>query len=182
MSINNNVLKENIEKIFVETGSYLGTTIQTALNFGASKVYSIELSKKYYNICNKKFKNNNKVELYLGDSSVRLKDVLEKIDEKCTFWLDGHWSKSDTALGDKPCPLIEELNIIKNHHIKNHIIMVDDMRQWRDNQWPYNELKNIEPVKESEIVKLIKEINPNYEITYHQGHKPNDILVAKIKK
>ena len=46
----------------------------------------------------------------------------------------------------------------------------------------YNELKNIEPVKESEIVKLIKEINPNYEITYHQGYKPNDILVAKIKK
>lgn len=169
--------KENFAKYpnpyFIETGSFLGDGIRQALDAGFDKIVSIELSDKYHQICEFKFQNNNNVEILKGDSYKILPSVINKINDKITFWLDGHYSCEDTALGDHWSPLIQELDVIKSHHIKDHVIMIDDMRCW--------ELPNpVHGFFKDDIINKLLEINPDYKFTYEDGIEKNDILVAHI--
>ena len=168
---------ENFKKytnpVFIETGSFMGDGIQQALDAGFNRVISIELSEKYYNICKERFKEDPRVSIYKGDSYKILPEIISQIDEKITFWLDGHHSCGDTALGDYWAPLIQELDSIKNHHIKKHTILIDDMRCWK--------LPNpVHGFDESDIIKKLKEINSDYKLIFIDGGEPEDILVAII--
>jgi predicted nucleic-acid-binding Zn-ribbon protein len=163
--------------IFIETGTFTGKGVDAAIDAGFKKIISIELSEYFFLNCKKKFKNNKNVELYLGDSSKLLPNILDKINEPITFWLDGHWSGGNTACGDKPVPLYDELMAIKSHPIKTHTILIDDIRLVKSKA---NEFKDIEFDFEG-LKKIIKSINKNYEISFLNGRVDNDILVAKIK-
>lgn len=171
MPITLNNLKPFTGKVFVETGSYRGDGIQNAIDAGFETIYSIELSDKYYDHCLRRFKDNHSVKLFLGDSSKILFDVIKDIDGQITFWLDGHYSCGDTALGEKVCPLVEEFDAIKRHHIKNHIILVDDLRCWS---------KDREGFDTEDIKGMILEINSKYKFTLVDGLIPGDILAAQI--
>jgi len=70
---------------------------------------------------------DGKLKLINGDSVKELKKLLKTIDEPCCFWLDAHAGASKYARGDIDVPLLNELEVIKNHHIKNHIIAIDDI-------------------------------------------------------
>lgn len=166
--------KYNKNSIFIETGSYLGDGIYQALYSGYDKIISIELSNKLYLHCKNRFINHSNVMLYNGDSSDILGELLEDIDVPVTFWLDGHYSSGMTQRGKLMSPLMEELDIIKNHHINNHTILIDDMRCWKKEDPDYN-------FGEKEIKDKIKQINKKYTIEYIDGFIPNDILVADIK-
>ena len=92
-------------------------------------------------------------------------NIIHDIDEKITFWLDGHEFYQ--------IPLLEELIAIKNHKIKDHIIMIDDVRMFDSPEW------NI--IGHDNVIKLIMDINKSYKITYHNSpHGINDILIAKV--
>jgi hypothetical protein len=76
---------------------------------------------------------------------------------------------------------MDELTAIKNHHIKNHTIMIDDVRLFADGvdkQIPY---------KIEDIKNFIVSINPEYKFTYEEGFTDkergiyNDILVAYVE-
>lgn len=169
--------KENFEKypndVFIETGSYLGDGIQQALDAGFKNIISIELSDKYYNISKNRFINNTNVTVIKGDSFKVLPDLIKNINCPITFWLDGHHSCGDTALGEYWTPLMQELEVIKNHHVKNHTIMIDDMRCW--------ELPNeVHGFYKEDIFNKLRDINPYYIFTYEDGGVKNDILVANI--
>lgn len=69
---------------------------------------------------------NNSIHLINKDSVAGLKELLTQIDEPCCFWLDAHAGAAKYAKGPKDVPLLDELEIISNHHIKNHIIAIDD--------------------------------------------------------
>lgn len=158
-------------QVFVETGSYQGDTTYNASLCNFKEVHSIELSDFYHSIVKTRFENNPNVHIHLGSSSDILGSVIENINEKIIFWLDGHYSGGNTAKGDKYCPLEEELNWIKSHKIKNHVIMIDDIRL-AGTEW-------ILPL--DSIKKLIKEINENYEFEMIDTDLgKNDILIAKI--
>ena len=131
MSTKNNLFKKYMNSIFIETGSYVGNGIQEALDANFNEIYSIELSDKYFSICKERFKNNKNVHLIKGDSSEVLFDVIKNFNEKITFWLDGHYSQGDTALGKTWSPLMMELDIIKSHRLNTHTIMIDDLRCWK---------------------------------------------------
>lgn len=163
--------------IFVETGSHVGGGIDNALSAGYQKIYSIELAEKFYNFCKNKYKNNNKVYLLHGDSSKKLNEILNQINEPVTFFLDGHYSfDNDTAKGDKVSPMMEELNIIGNHHIKNHTIIMDDVRLW-EKTYGFN----LEQIKEK-VLNINKDYKFILEDTYQDGKIwfEKDILIARI--
>ena len=63
-----NVFKNHINEVFIETGSYTGDGIFSALECGFSKIISIEISPKYYSLCCRRFQNNKNVEVIFGDS------------------------------------------------------------------------------------------------------------------
>lgn len=164
MPIKFSTLKKYLSDAFVETGSYYGDGIDASINAGFTSIYSIELSDKYFNICKNRYAENNRVHLVHGDSGLILYDVIKDIDTRITFWLDGHYSGEDTACGMANNPALLELGLIKNHHIKNHIILIDDLRTYND----------------SELRAKILEINEGYKFYYEDGHCPKDILVAML--
>ena len=97
----------------IETGTYLGDTIE-AMKHNFKRLYSIELSQKLYKKACKRFENDIHIKLYQGDSKDVLPVILEEINEKTLFWLDGHYSAGITAKADKDTPILEELEAIYN--------------------------------------------------------------------
>ena len=131
------------------------------------------MADKYYDYCELLFSQNPNVQIIKGDSYKILPDIIKDINVPITFWLDGHHSCGDTGLGDYWTPLIQELEGIKNHPIKTHTIMIDDMRCWLDPN-PVNGFYT------PDIINKLNEINPNYKLTYEDGAQKDDILVAHI--
>jgi hypothetical protein len=157
--------------VFVETGALVGDGIQSALNAGYDKVYSIELYDDFYNFSKERFRNTNSVEVIKGDSAIVLGDIIKNINEPITFWLDGHFSGEGTGFGVSEFPILEELQHIKSHHINTHTILIDDIRCWKN----YSETLNFE-----RVVDFLKTINPEYKFYTADGHINDDILICKI--
>ena len=178
MSLNSRILQRFKSGMFVETGSYIGLGIIAAIDVGFPQIRSIELSERYFDICTERFKKNSNIKIFQGDSSLILFDVIKDIKEKITFWLDGHYSGGNTAMGQQSSPLLLELEQIKRHDIKDHIILINDLRCWsKDNP----EIG----FGEEEIKEKLYEINSNYKILHEDGvHDEHvfkdDILVAII--
>jgi len=164
------LFRKYINPVFIETGSYLGDGIQQAIDAGFKKIYSIELSRNFYTHCCDRFEKNEIVHCICGDSGEKLFEVMEEQNEQITFWLDGHYSGGDTAIGPENTPLLRELEAIKRHPIKTHTILIDDLRGW------IRELRGFDTL---DLMKKILEINPDYVFTLEDGFIPNDILVAK---
>ena len=165
--------RQNLNNFFIETGSYHGDGIQQALDAGFKHVVSIELSPKYHALCRQRFREQSNVHLFLGDSFKVLPRILENLKQRATFWLDGHHSGGDTALGEHWAPLMQELEVIGNHSIKDHTILIDDMRCWKH----FNPAHGFQT---EDLLKKLKAINPDYSFTYADGHEEQDILVARV--
>lgn len=159
-----------LNPVFIETGSSQGDGIQAAINSGFNEIHSIESVEKYFRYCENRFVDYDYVFTWWGLSEYYLPFLLSDIDSRCTFWLDAHYSGGDT---EESYPLILELNGIKKHHIKDHTILIDDMRlfktEWKDLDY-----------KEKDIKNLLLSINKNYNLSYEFGIVENDILVASI--
>lgn len=172
------VLSRHSNSIFIETGSFMGGGILSALQCEIPKIYSIEIHKPFYEFCKATFQPEGQVRLYSGDTCSMLPQILEEIEGPATFWLDAH-KEPGAVVGDKDVPLLEELDIIAGHKIKNHTILIDDMGQldiptsmgWQD-------------IKIEDITDRVYAINKEYEISYEAqfGAKEGDyhILVAKV--
>jgi hypothetical protein len=177
-------------KIFVETGTYLGDTVQLALNAGFEYVHTIEVDQGMYDKCHARFKDNPNVKLWLGDSVDIIPQIADQLIEPATFWLDAHASGPLQGGRYAPCPLVLELEAIygkkklrftergsemfrEKSSIDTHTIMIDDRRLLGSAEWGY--------VQEKQIMDLLFAINPNYKIHYLDGHQANDIICATVK-
>jgi len=142
---------------FVETGTHYGGTIDN-INDTFNQIYSIELSELHYNFCKNKFYNEPKINLILGDSSIKLKEIVTQLNDNCIFFLDGHWSGGNTAKGLKDCPIIEELESIQNNFNKQALIIIDDFRLFGtkfNENWENISINKIENILQSKIIKKI---------------------------
>lgn len=136
--------------LFFETGTHKGDGVSIALNIGFNEVVSVEILPEFYQACLLKFEEQikeNKVHLFLGDSNVLMNEMLELVKEPSLIFLDGHFNDGT--------PLWGELEILKNHFIKNHTIIVDDMPNYFGNGMAVKE-------------KLL-EINPDYLFEYEDS-------------
>lgn len=112
---------------FIETGSYIGDGIQSALNAGFNKIYSYELAPVYYEQTKKRFLNEAKLSLFFGDSRTLLKELLKTNKSKILFWLDAHFSGGDTEGGGLEETLEKELSVIKESDVSDFVLLIDDM-------------------------------------------------------
>ncbi len=122
-------------KTFIETGTYEGRTLN-ALKYHFEQLYSIELSEQLFARARKKFKRYSHMTLLQGDSSRVLAELLPQINTPCLFWLDAHYSYGNTAKGDVSSPVLAELTHIFNHPIQNHVILIDDARDFGTGDYP----------------------------------------------
>ncbi|MBC7864694.1 MAG: hypothetical protein IAF38_17100, partial [Bacteroidia bacterium] len=116
-------------QILVETGTYKGDMME-AQKRNFRSLFSIELSEEFYNECCQKFKKDKHVHLLLGDSGTMMAEVMKKINEPAIFWLDGHYSGGNTALGNTQCPIFGEIDAIFNEKGTDHILLIDDARDF----------------------------------------------------
>jgi predicted O-methyltransferase YrrM len=162
--------------IFVETGTYLGQTVElvrlSTRHF--RKIFSVELDKTLAETAKNMFKSDTRINIVEGDSVDAIKSIAstEGVENPITFWLDAH--ASGPLVGGKtgPCPLREELKAIKETGRIDHTIFIDDRRLFGSAEWG--------GVSEKEIMDLLSEINPNYTIIHLNGEQPNDIICATV--
>lgn len=165
---------------FVETGTYLGQTVELARRATIdgeteifSKIDSVELDKKLFSNASEYFSFDQRVVIRLGDSVDLMREICKELkEEPATFWLDAHASGPLPGGKTGPCPLIEELNAIKETGRKDHTIFIDDRRLFGSAEWG--------GVKESDVMALVREINPDYNIVYLNGEIENDVICATV--
>lgn len=159
---------KNGVNIFVETGTYKGGGIEKALEAGFNKIYSCDINQEAVENANNRFSNQN-VTVINQPSQEALKLFFNEINERCMVFLDGHFMPYDendenrgfgedtVKNGLPPCPLMEELDIIANHHIKNHVILIDDYQCF--GTWVFG------GITLDQVNKKIFDINTNYRST-----------------
>ena len=113
-------------EVFIETGTHLGDMVN-AMRGDFRKIYSIELSEKYHAAAVHRFRRYNHVSILLGDSGVVLPDLINQVAAPTLFWLDGHHSGGNTALGDEVTPIFKELDAIFKLR-QPWVVAIDDAR------------------------------------------------------
>ena len=141
----------------IETGTHLGETcINVSKDF--KKIYTMEISERYFKLSIMNFQKYgiNNVEIFLGDSSKILPQLLQILNENLFFWLDGHWSMGDTGRGEKDSPLLEEIQSIveycKNKKTKS-IIVIDDVRIFGKQGWEDISFESVRSIAGNFIIK-----------------------------
>jgi hypothetical protein len=136
--------KYKYTKVFVETGTYMGDTIE-ALKTHFERLYSIELNQELATKAVQRFAGHPHISIMQGDSALQLTSILSTVETPVVFWLDGHYSSEFqvgseyivTGKGEKNTPVLEELAQIAEHKIKNHAILIDDAREFNGtNDYP----------------------------------------------
>lgn len=181
--INKNILPSKEFNVFVETGTFIGETLQN-VNSYFEEVHSIELSENFYVTAVNNFKKHKNIYLHFGDSSKVLPEVIKHIQKDTIFFLDGHWSNGNTAKGEKDCPLLEELKILYDEFAYSSIIIIDDYKLFgtKENEdWSYISVENILKIVVNRLVNL--EINNNRLVLY-MGSEPigevKCLLISKV--
>lgn len=161
-------------KIFIETGTFLGDTVEYFKNKFHS-IISIELSEDLSNKAIKRFENDKQVQIIQGDSSKILLSLTSTINEPVLFWLDGHYSSEffvkdefiRTAKGESNTPITRELEIILANW-DSPVILIDDARLFNGT----NDYPSINAIK-----KQVNETGKSFTIQVN-----NDIIQVIPKK
>ena len=68
--------------------------------------------------------------LWHEDSAAVLPEVLNHVDSRCLFWLDGHYSEGITSRGSLDTPIVEKLKHIFFASVPPHLIVIVDARSF----------------------------------------------------
>jgi hypothetical protein len=116
----------NIDTL-IETGTFIGDTVMACAPHFKS-IFTIELSNDLFISAQEKFSSLKHVRVLHGDSGHILPELLDKLNSRALFWLDAHYSLGVTAKSKQNTPIIDELKQILSHHVKDHVILIDDAR------------------------------------------------------
>ncbi len=108
----------------VETGTYYGEMI-AAVGKHFQRIYSIELDARLAKLAQQRFLGNAQVQIIEGDSHEIVPRLLQRIDERCLWWLDAGYCGWVGELGN-PNRLGSELNSILSDRRFNHTVLMDD--------------------------------------------------------
>jgi hypothetical protein len=140
--------------VFVETGTFFGDTT-AAVARDVRRAVTIELSPELARRARERFATRANVTVLEGDSGELLPDLLSTLEEPALFWLDGHYSAGVTARGPEETPVRTELEAILAHSIKQHVILIDDARDFTGGAYP----------SLSEIEEVVRRAGDAYELT-----------------
>ena len=111
---------------FIETGTFKGKSSSWAAKF-FKEVITIENSKELFESTSKNLAEYKNISCLYGNSSKELAKVVSKLSQPAIFWLDAHWCGGSTYGNNDPCPLLEEIRVVKQSGL-NHILLIDDAR------------------------------------------------------
>lgn len=123
--------------ILIETGTYQGDMIK-AIKDHFQCIHSIELNDLLHHNAKEKFKELDHIHIHHGNSGEILSSIIHNINNPAIFWLDGHYSGTNTSRAKTDTPVIEELKQIFQVSQHNHAILIDDARCFNGtNDYPH---------------------------------------------
>lgn len=150
--------KDNLPKIYIETGTYKGHSTKSFAEV-FDHVYTIEIKEELMNEAKEYCKEYDNITYLHGPSPKVLNDLLPTLTEDYVIFLDAHHSGGDTGLDEKygahGTPLEEELGIISNY-TKDSLIVIDDCVDLGSYNYPTRE----------KLTQTMKSINGNYEVDF----------------
>src|SRR5919197_4861798 len=94
-------------KVFVETGTYEGDSLQAATDF-FDELHTIELSDELFARAAERFEGSPQVQVHHGSSPDVLGELSGRLRRRSVlYWLDAHWCGEDSARGEVECPLLD---------------------------------------------------------------------------
>ncbi len=120
---------------FVETGTHEGITTGFMAPL-VKRAISIELAPQYHEKAKLFLAEYPNIELHLGDSADLMPSIVASLQGVSVYWLDGHYSGGQTALGHRVSPLLEEIVAIFTHGEDNAVILIDDVRLFDGVEYP----------------------------------------------
>lgn len=130
---------------FIETGTWYGDAVQAAFNVGMT-AESCELNDKFYMITKDRFEHQKEIRIYQLPSYKFLPIAHSK--RKSIFWLDAHLpdlyvhNENQRPIKESiKYPLEVELELIsKKENFSKSIIVIDDMRIYRNDEFENGKL------------------------------------------
>lgn len=115
----------------IETGSYKGNGIASALKAGFSRIVSFEISEQWVDHCRHRFAKEIKegrVEIVQApsDSDV-FKIFANSLKKPALFWLDAH--KMNEPKSEHNYPLVDEVTALAGTNLR-HVFLMDDVRHF----------------------------------------------------
>jgi hypothetical protein len=111
---------------FIETGSWFGA-IPFALQTYFKILYTIEIDGWLYEKTRKRLRNVNNVFCFHGDSADVIPALLPTVHEPILYWLDAHYSRGVSGIGNEDTPILKELDAIFSHEfILDSVVIIDD--------------------------------------------------------
>lgn len=155
------LLNQNMNPVFIETGTNWGAGVYVAIMAGFDEIITIEKNRQLSKEATIRFMDYENVLCLCGDSSEELATALKGIETPITFWLDAHEFHQ--------IPLLKELEIIKARNNPDDIIMIDDVRMFNSENW--------DKIGLDAVLALLPEGN---ETTFSNSiNGENDILISK---
>lgn len=139
----------------IETGTFRGDMV-AAQRPHFQRLATIELADGLYEAAAQRFAGDSAVTVLHGDSGAKLGEAIRLMQGPVLFWLDGHYSGGETALGaEDDSPVLRELATVVARGEAGDVVLIDDARLfgWRKGypsmaavrnlvatQWPSHEL------------------------------------------
>lgn len=120
-----------LRPVFIETGTYLGDSLESAWRAGFNLLHSIEINADNHRRAVERFAGRPNVHLHLGSSPDILGDIIDP-SMPTTLWLDAHYQGRDRREQDArrgECPLLEELRVVFSFDW-SPIVLIDDARMF----------------------------------------------------
>jgi hypothetical protein len=130
-------------RTLVETGTFMGDMLE-AQKADFDRLMSIELSPELHAKARQRFAADPKVELIQGDSGQLIQGIVAGLQGPALFWLDGHYSGGETALGSLQTPIVQELHAVLAAP-QRHVMLIDDARCFNGTQ-DYPDLASLEAI------------------------------------
>lgn len=126
-----NVFVERGHEVFVESGTYLGGTVDFFLAH-ARRIFSVELAPKLFADAAERFAGAPHVTILEGDATVHVPRIVADLDEPPLIFLDGHYSCGETACGDEVEPALTILCLLGEAGVPDGTtIVIDDVRTFQ---------------------------------------------------
>jgi hypothetical protein len=148
-------------EVFVETGTYEGASINTALAY-FDELHTIEASNELFARAAARFEDSPAVHVHHGSSAEVLSRLSGRLRRSSVlYWLDAHFCGHGSAGGELQCPLLSELEAIGSLGVRS-VILIDDARLFMApppppliaEHWP----------SFSEVLARLSKLNPGHEL------------------